>query len=125
MSDDFANLSLAATAKFADLSWIPVDFAFGSGDALMGPRMPYPGDVSMGTRMPHPGNALMGNRMPYPVDQPMTYASGPMKYVGRRMNYVDGSMLMGGGLPGAAMAASAEMAPRKFPCPAPISAKLG
>jgi hypothetical protein len=121
MSDDFANLRLAATAKFADLSWIPVDFAFGSGDASMGNSMPYPGDVSMGTRMPYPGNALMGNRMLYPVDQPMTYAGGPMKYVGRRMNYVDESMLM----PGAAMAASAEMAPRKFPCPAPISAKLG
>jgi hypothetical protein len=109
MSDDFANLRLAATAKFADLSWIPVDFAFGSSDASMGTRMPYPGDVSMGTRMP------------YPVDQPMTYASGPMKYVGGWMNYVDESMLM----PGAAMAASAEMARRKFPCPAPISAKLG
>jgi hypothetical protein len=85
MSDDFANLSLAVSTDFADLSWIPTDFAFGSGDALMGSSMPYPVDGSM--------------------------------------DYVDESMLMGG-LPGAAMA-SAEMAPRKFPCPAPISAKLG
>jgi hypothetical protein len=92
MSDDFANLSLAVSTDFADLSWIPTDFAFGSGDALM------------------------GSSMPYPVDESMNYVDGPM-------DYVDGSMLMGA-LPGVAVA-SAEMALRKFPCPAPISAKLG
>jgi hypothetical protein len=99
MSDDFANLSLAVSTDFADLSWIPTDFAFGSGDALM------------------------GSSMPYPVDEPMNYVGGSVNYVDGSMDYVDESMLMGG-LPGAAMA-SAEMAPRKFPCPAPISAKLG
>jgi hypothetical protein len=78
MSDAFANLNVAVSTDFADLSWIPTDFAFGSGDALAGSSMPC---------------------------------------------YVDESMLMGG-LPDAAVA-SAEMAPRKLPCPAPISAKLG
>jgi hypothetical protein len=102
MSDAFANLNVAVSTDFADLSWIPTDFAFGSGDALAGSSMPCYDDESM----------------PYYVDESMPY------YVDESMpHHVDESMLMGG-LPDAAVA-SAEMAPRKLPCPAPISAKLG
>jgi hypothetical protein len=87
MSNDFAalpgdfagmQLNAAVSADYADLSWIPTDFAFGGGD-----------DLAVGS-------------MPYYTDEPMLME----------------------GLSGAAMA-SAEMAARKFPCPAPISAKLG